>query len=281
VIATLIIPFGFLFAALAPLDDMTSTTGALVAAGWAAGAALAGWLVGGLRREALWTVAALAAGIAIVLATEGREIPMIAGLAAHTAIVSFIMRRERAKLFILPIVLAVAAAILAAGNLFNARPPYAYTPFLTEASLGALMLVLAIGFAGWNASRTSWPDGPPRSRGLGIVGSLGIVAAFIWGHVELASAYSPDLATFLLIAYYATCGLAAIFIGRRSSLPDLRRVGLALAIFAALKAVAQAYQLRQVGLRVGSFLLVGAFLLAVAYWYRATGEAETGKEDAV
>jgi hypothetical protein len=58
-------------------------------------------------------------------------------------------------------------------------------------------------------------------------------------------------------------------------------VGLALAIFAALKAVAQAYELRQVGLRVGSFLLVGAFLLAVAYWYRATGEAEAGKRDAV
>jgi len=27
-----------------------------------------------------------------------------------------------------------------------------------------------------------------------------------------------------------------------------------------------------VGLRVGSYLLVGAFLLAVGYWYRSAGE---------
>ena len=47
-----------------------------------------------------------------------------------------------------------------------------------------------------------------------------------------------------------------------------------LAIYAALKAVVQASSLTLVGLRVGSYLLVGCFLLAVAYWYRATAEPE-------
>ena len=51
-----------------------------------------------------------------------------------------------------------------------------------------------------------------------------------------------------------------------------RRAGLALAIYAALKAVVQASGLSSVGLRVGSYLAVGGFLLGVAYWYRAAGE---------
>ena len=47
----------------------------------------------------------------------------------------------------------------------------------------------------------------------------------------------------------------------------LRHVGLGLAIFAALKAIAEASSL-DIGLRVGSYFLAGLFLLAVAYWYR-------------
>ena len=50
----------------------------------------------------------------------------------------------------------------------------------------------------------------------------------------------------------------------------LRHVGLGLAIFAALKAIAEASSL-EIGFRVGSYLLAGLFLLAVAYWYREVG----------
>jgi hypothetical protein len=38
-------------------------------------------------------------------------------------------------------------------------------------------------------------------------------------------------------------------------------------VYAAIKAVAEASHLG-VALRTGSYLLAGAFLLAVAYWYR-------------
>ena len=55
----------------------------------------------------------------------------------------------------------------------------------------------------------------------------------------------------------------------------VRRVGLAVALYAALKAVVQASELTTIGLKVGSYLLVGCFLLGVAYWYRAAAEPET------
>jgi hypothetical protein len=48
-------------------------------------------------------------------------------------------------------------------------------------------------------------------------------------------------------------------------------VGLALALYAALRAFVQTSAIDAIGLRVGSYLLVGGFLLAVGYWYRAAG----------
>jgi len=95
---------------------------------------------------------------------------------------------------------------------------------------------------------------------------------FLWGNTELSRAYSADVATFLLILYYAAVGVAAIFVGRARGIRVLRQVGLGLAIFAALKAIADASSLA-IGLRVGSYLLAGLFLLAVAYWYRETDRA--------
>jgi hypothetical protein len=276
--STVVIPLGFLAAALLPLDDTTSTQGALVALGWAAGAGVVGAMVDDVRRQALWMVAALASGLAIVLAVSENDLYLATGLAAHAAVVAAVMRRERAGLLMGSALLSIAVATYAAGLLYTDRPPYSYTPFLTRASLAGLLVVLGWAALGWNVSRTELPNPlPPRERSL--VASLGIIAAFVWGHVELASAFSPDISTFLLIVYYATCGVVAIFVGRRDGLADLRRVGLALAIFAALKAVAQAYELDQVGLRVGSFLLVGGFLLAVAYWYRAAGESNGAAAD--
>ncbi|MFL5574732.1 MAG: hypothetical protein ACJ79S_01990, partial [Gemmatimonadaceae bacterium] len=103
---------------------------------------------------------------------------------------------------------------------------------------------------------------------------LGALAAFLWGREELARAFSSDLATFLLIGYYAAAGVVAILVGRQRALAGARRAGLALAVYAALKAIAQASDLSDVALRVGSYLLVGLFLLAVAYWYRGGQDEE-------
>ena len=89
----------------------------------------------------------------------------------------------------------------------------------------------------------------------------------MWGNTELSHAYSSDISTFLLILYYAVVGVAAIFIGRHRTIRVLRHTGLGLAIFAALKAMAEASSL-DIGWRVASYFLAGLFLLAVAYWYR-------------
>ena len=278
-VGALLIPLAFMTAALVPLRDVTSTAGVVIATGWAIGTAATGWWLAGPRREALWAVAALASGLAIVLAVPDDGLALAFGLSAHAALVSLVMRRERAGLLFGPILLALLGATYAATWVYDAREAYSYTPFSTRAALAGFLVVLGWAALGWNASRTEW-ENPLPSRTLAVHASLGIVAAFVWGHVELASAYSPDISTFLLIFYYASCGVAAIFVGRRDSVSDLRRVGLALAIFAALKAVAQAYELDQVGLRVGSFLLVGGFLLAVAYWYRSAGETDEPRADA-
>ena len=52
-----------------------------------------------------------------------------------------------------------------------------------------------------------------------------------------------------------------------------------LAVIAALKAIVQSTDLEAVGLRVGSYLLVGGFLMAVAYWYRGAGLTPVGGEE--
>ena len=106
---------------------------------------------------------------------------------------------------------------------------------------------------------------------------LGGVVTFLWIHVELSRTVSLDVSTFLLVAYYAVSGVLAIGIGRWRAIPLLRQVGLALAVFAAFKAMMETSAL-SIGWRVGGYMLAGIFLLGVAYWYRGRGapEATTG-----
>jgi hypothetical protein len=64
----------------------------------------------------------------------------------------------------------------------------------------------------------------------------------------------------------------AIQFGRSRRVAAARQAGLALALYAAVKAIVQVSAIDPVGLRVGSYLLVGGFLLAVGFWYRAAGD---------
>jgi hypothetical protein len=78
----------------------------------------------------------------------------------------------------------------------------------------------------------------------------------------------PDLSTFLLVGYFAAAGLRALAVGRARQVAGARQLGLALAVYAALKALAQASALQAVGLRVGSYLWS-----APSCWASATGTA--------
>jgi hypothetical protein len=99
---------------------------------------------------------------------------------------------------------------------------------------------------------------------------LGVLIGFLilWGRMELAQAFNADLAAFLLVSYYAACGVASIIVGRRLGIGLLRVAGLALAIYAGLKGVVQVTDIGSVLLRVGAYAAVGVFLLGAGYLYR-------------
>jgi hypothetical protein len=95
--------------------------------------------------------------------------------------------------------------------------------------------------------------------------------AFIWVLFELALAYSPTASTLLLVTYFAATGVACVAVGRSRSSSRLRQVGLALAVVAAATAVYGAHADIDFGARIVAYLVISAFLLGIAYWYRRPG----------
>jgi hypothetical protein len=215
--------------------------------------------------------AALAVGAALVFAARPETAAAILLLAAFGAALGFLERRLSVDLLIAPALLALAVASGWAYERLLERPVFAYAPFMTTAS--ALALAVVAGW--WLWARLSAPErdaSRARDRRMHFVPA--ILTAFWWGRTEVAGAGSAELGSFLLTLYYAASGVLSILAGRLRAAPAARHAGLALAVFAALRALIGASDLRQVQLRVGSYLLVGAFLLAVAYWYRTAGDAE-------
>jgi uncharacterized membrane protein len=113
-----------------------------------------------------------------------------------------------------------------------------------------------------------------NGRRRGILITLAAALVFACGYLELRRAFRADVLTFLTIAYLATWGVGTIYIGRVRSNSGLRQIGLSLAVVAALYAISAASDVQLIGLRVGSYLLVGAFLLGVGWWYRGEQPAE-------
>jgi len=195
---------------------------------------------------------------------------LVAGLAAWGVVLAKFAEDETSVLPLIGIAVATGAAALSALDQLASRQAYAYVPFLTRSSASALAATAGLAAAGWVLGRgrgapSEWAD---RAVRLGTV----IGFAIVWGRMELAEAFSRDLATFLLIAYYAACGVASIVIGRRLSIQRLRVGGLVLAIFAALKAVMHASDISGVLLRVAAYGAVGVFRLGAGYGYRETGK---------
>ena len=153
-------------------------------------------------------------------------------------------------------------------------------PFVNGPALAALACVAAWWATGRQAAEVVRPPAWGATERT-LLRALGPAAAFVWGWVELANAFTPEVSAFALILYLATVGVFLIQLGRRRAVPGSRKVGLALAVLAAFKAMGEASDFEAVGLRVGSYLLVGGFLLAVAYWYRAAGEAAPDERETV
>jgi uncharacterized membrane protein len=261
-----VLPLALGGVAVASVAD-TALARTFVALVWTAAAAAAAYLQPAVRPTHAM-VAGMTSGAAILFAFEGDPVVSCVALSAHAAGLALLLRRLRTRLVGVPIALGLAVVTAWTFGQLLDRPAYGYTPFLTGPSFAALAMSAAWLLVSWHGSRVELLDGRPGSlETRTLVRLAGAVVTFMWGDTELARAYTPDVSTFLLVFYYAVVGVAAIFVGRARGIRVLRHVGLGLAIFAALKAIAEASSLA-IGLRVGSYLLAGLFLLAVAYWYR-------------
>lgn len=270
VLGALVLPLGATAIALGTLADLTSWMGAAVAVAFAAMSAGAAWKdLGGERGTWAFTTT-IQLGLAIPLAADGDQLVLCVALAVFGVASALFTQRLREPGIGLAGALWMVAATAEAFMMLQGRERYAYTPFLTQASLAAGAVSAAWVLLSWHTARSVRPGSLlaqdlPRS----VIRVAGWVVAFFWVRQELARAYSADVSGFLLVAWYAVSGVASIFIARARGLPMLRQVGLALSLFAALTALTQATALA-IGWRVGSYLLTGAFLLGVAWSYRVT-----------
>jgi uncharacterized membrane protein len=246
---------------------------------WAA-LALGAWQFERVRSERRRGGVHLLAGsvlgsIAVALLLWPMPLALVAGLAAWGVVLAKLVEDETTEPPLIGVAVATGGAALSALDQLASRQAYAFVPFMTRSSASALVAMLGIAAAGWVLARgrgapTRWADRAVR------LGAL-IGFAVLWGRMEMAEAFSRDLATFLLIAYYAACGVASIVIGRRLGIQRLRVGGLALAIYAALKAVMHASDISGILLRVAAYGAVGVFLLGAGYGYRDRGKAGVGR----
>lgn len=295
-------PASLLFAAFLVIPPPLGGLAGALAAGWAALAALAAWES---RGQTSWPGEASSRAARRILARDPtpdvpvmthllvaglfslgaialifRDRPLLAALGAvgHAILAVLLLRRIRHPLLFLTPAFGLLAAAAWVYQQLEAREAYAYIPFTTAVSATALVVVAGWWLCGW-LLRDALDSPAVGATERALLGALGPVAAFVWVEAELGGAFSPDYANFLVIAYYAVVGVGLIALGRRTDRMALRRIGLALAVIAALKAIVQSTDLEAVGLRVGSYLLVGGFLMAVAYWYRGAGLTPVGGEE--
>ena len=160
------------------------------------------------------------------------------------------------------------------------RPSYTYTPFTGEPTLTAawvtLFLVLVSRFRGWiaDSARPLVAERPDQvaSADVSFMRRFARLApwvwAFLWVLIELGKAFSRSTSTLFLVIYFAATAIAAVAVGHIRRSPELRQLGLALALLAAATAVYGATTYFDVGARVLAYLVTSAFLLGIAYWYR-------------
>lgn len=273
ILVGLLLPLGSWVVAIFHLRSGDARQDGITSLLWAAGCAAAAWHNrDGARRWTAFTATAIG-GMALAFLLKGNDEATAIALAGYAAAVSLVLRRSPLGGIALAAGGWLSVATAAAFDLLDDRGYWLARPFLTSAS-GVAALVCAAWFVfAWNWARMGMTDDAVAfdlRRNLARI--LGAVVTFAWVHVELQHTISLDVSTFLLVAYYAVTGVAAIGVGRARAIPPLRHVGLALAVFAAIKAMLATSALG-IGWRVGGYLLAGAFLLGVAYWYRGRSVA--------
>jgi len=274
VASALLLPMAGFIVALQSLRDVASVGGVATAAAWAAACAIAAYHnLDGARPWHAFMAAAIG-GFTLAFYFENEAVAFAIGIAVYGATVAILMRRLEQRGVGLATFLWLSVGATVAFMELDGRARWLTTPFLTPPSAAALAVCAAWLTFSWHAARTGAADGGVTGTSTGmLVRVLGGILTFLWIHAELSRTVSIDVATFLLVAYYAVSGVVAIGIGRWRGIPLLRQLGLALSVFAAFKALAETASL-SIGWKVGGYLLAGGFLLAVAYWYRGTQRAD-------
>lgn len=259
-----VLPLGFVLGAVIAMDASARTSGiALAAAALLLLVSVARFPAGSLRDAAAFA-AALCAVVAAMLLLKNRNYELavtIAGLSVACFAANVMWRSATWNFMGL---LGLLWATLAALVHLTVRVPYRYQPFWTQPSAVAAAVLVAIVLS-WRLARDQ--------RVAAVLRGATFVWAFLWVHQEIASAFSPMVATLLRVSYYAATSVAAVWVGRASANRTLRHVGLALAVLAAGTALYGASNLDAIGARITADLVAAVFLLAIAYWYRKPGAA--------
>lgn len=195
-----------------------------------------------------------------------QPLPFVAALAAWGALLSWLGRNEASPLPLVGMILACGAAALFAVDQLASRAAYQYLPFATRSSASAGAAAAGLYLAGLAIGGGSGIASVLADRPLRLGALIGFV--ILWGRMEVANAFSPDLSVFLLTSYYAACGVGSIVAGRHFGAGWLRVAGLALAIVAGLKGLLEVTEIDSVLLRVSAYGAVGVFLLGAGYLYR-------------
>ncbi len=272
-------PLLFMLAALFIEDVWRLTVGPWIAGAWLLLTTPYLWIDPAAQRPRHLTVMLMATLAVVASIWHGQPTGIIPAFAVVAALGVVAFDRVPGKALFLPIGLALGLASVRVAILVSERVRWEYTPFLNQPALLGAVVVAAWGLfsfvvprplAALDAERKAWE---PASAATSVM-VLGPLMLFLWIRAELAYAYSRDLATFLLITYYSLVGVGTLLLGRRREVDALRQTGLALSLFAAFKAGIGANDLGNIGLRVGSYLVVGVFVLGVGYLYRAAPAEE-------
>ena len=194
---------------------------------------------------------------------------LVGGLGVVGIGAAYLARGEVSMLPSIGVVLVLGGVALSTMDQLASLQPYGYTPFASRASASALVALLSVAGAALVLEGGRGMSAEVLGRPIRVGATIAL--AFLWGRMEVVHAISRDVGTFLLTLYYAASGVAGIVAGRRTESKALRVAGLAVAIYAAAKAVIEATNISGLMLRVGCYAAVGVFLLGAGYLYRNAG----------